>query len=163
MSTSNSNNLNADGRTTADKSLLQKAAAAVGAVFLLVGILGFIPGITTDYDALEIAGTESHAHLLGIFEVSILHNLVHVAFGIAGLLLARSWDGARTFLIGGGVIYLVLWLYGLLIDLDSSANFVPVNNADNWLHFVLGLAMIGLGIALAKRDREHATTDHRTR
>ena len=162
MSNSSSNNHNSSGRTTADKSLLQKAAAAVGAVFVLVGILGFVPGITTDYNALEIAGPKSHAHLLGIFEVSILHNLVHLAFGIAGLLMARSWNGARTYLIGGGVIYLVLWIYGLLIDLDSDANFVPFNDADNWLHLVLGLGMVGLGIALSKRDREHATSD-RTR
>src|SRR5215213_3094214 len=120
---------------------MQKAAAAVGAVFVLVGILGFIPGITSDFDSMEFAGHESGAELLGIFGVSILHNLVHLLFGVAGLAMARTWSGARTFLLGGGVIYLVLWLYGLLIDLGSSANFVPVNDADNWLHLLLGAGM----------------------
>jgi hypothetical protein len=129
---------------------VQTAAAAVGAVFLLVGILGFIPGITSNYDTMTFAGHESGAKLLGIFEVSILHNLVHVLFGVAGLAMARTWSGARSFLIGGGAIYLVLWLYGLLIDLGSSANFVPVNDADNWLHLLLGLAMVALGLLLGR-------------
>jgi hypothetical protein len=132
-------------------SSIQKAAAAVGAVFLLVGVLGFIPGITTGYGTMEIAGHESHAELLGIFEVSVLHNVVHLLFGVAGLAMARTWNGARSFLIGGGAIYLVLWLYGLLIDKNSAANFVPVNAADDWLHFLLGVAMVALGVILGKQ------------
>ena len=132
--------------------LLRKVAAAVGAVFLLVGILGFIPGITTDYDTMMFAGHESEAKLLGIFQVSILHNIVHLLFGVAGLALSRRADTAKTFLIGGGAIYLVLWIYGLVIDKTSSANFVPVNAADDWLHLVLGLGMIGLGVALSRKS-----------
>jgi hypothetical protein len=141
---------------------VQKAALAVGAAFLLVGILGFIPGITSDYDAMTFAGHESGAHLLGIFEVSILHNIVHLAFGVAGLVLARSFSGARGFLIGGGVIYLLLWLYGLVIDHESAANFVPVNNADNWLHFGLGAAMVLLGVLLSRSDVGTRTPVDRT-
>jgi hypothetical protein len=137
-------------RTDTKKSDLQRAAAAVGAAFLLVGILGFIPGITTDYSTMEFASHESDAKLLGIFEVSILHNIVHLLFGVAGLAMARAWDSARIYLIGGGAVYLVLWIYGLVIDHESSANFVPVNDADNWLHFVLGLGMIGLGLLLSR-------------
>ncbi|GAT64446.1 DUF4383 domain-containing protein [Planomonospora sp. ID91781] len=134
-----------------DRSQLQLAARVVGIVFLLVGVLGFIPGITSNVDQLEFAGHNSDAMLLGIFEVSILHNIVHLLFGVAGLALSRTWSGARNFLIGGGAVYLLLWLYGLLIPHDSSANFVPVNTADNWLHFFLGLGMIGLGVALSRR------------
>jgi hypothetical protein len=132
-------------------NLLRRAAAVVGAVFVLVGILGFIPGITTNYGAMTFAGHESGAMLLGIFEVSILHNLVHLLFGIVGLILARTAAGARGFLIGGGAVYLVLWLYGMFIDQNSAANFVPVNTADNWLHLLLGVGMIGLGVALGRR------------
>jgi hypothetical protein len=128
----------------------QKAALVVGAVFLLVGIAGFIPGLTTNYETLEFAGHESEAMLLGVFNVSILHNLVHLAFGVAGVAMARTAGGARAFLIGGGVVYLVLWLYGLLIDMTGDANFVPVNDADNWLHLVLAIGMIGLGVALGR-------------
>jgi hypothetical protein len=124
------------------------AAMVVAAVFLLVGLLGFIPGATTDYDGMTFAGHESTAMLLGVFHVSILHNIVHLLFGIIGLVLARTAAGARSFLIGGGAVYLVLWLYGLVIDQDSAANFVPVNGADNWLHLALGVGMAGLGLAL---------------
>ncbi|GHE96516.1 DUF4383 domain-containing protein [Streptomyces fumanus] len=139
------------------RSHVQQAALAVGAVFLLVGILGFIPGVTTHYSAMEFAAHHSHAKLLGVFQVSILHNIVHLLFGIAGLLMARSAPAARNYLIGGGVIYLVLWLYGLIIDHDSAANFVPVNTADNWLHFLLGVGMIALGVLLTRRTAPAAT------
>ena len=140
-----------NSRTHSDTNpLLRKAAAAVGAVFVLVGILGFVPGITTDYSTMELLGHDSKAKLLGLFQVSILHNIVHLLYGVAGLALARRADTAKTFLIGGGAIYLVLWIYGLVIDKTSSANFVPLNIADDWLHLVLGLGMIGLGVALGR-------------
>jgi hypothetical protein len=141
---------------------LQKAALAVGAVFLLVGILGFVPGITTGYDTMTMAGHHSEAMLLGVFNVSILHNIVHLAFGVAGLLMARSFAGARTYLIGGGVIYLVLFVYGLVIDHASAANFVPVNSADNWLHLVLAIGMIGLGVALSRANSGARSPVNRT-
>jgi hypothetical protein len=130
---------------------VQLAALVVGVVFLLVGVLGFIPGVTTNYDQLTFAGHESEAALLGIFNVSILHNIVHLVFGVAGLLLARTFSAARGYLIGGGIIYLALFLYGLLIDHDSAANFVPVNTADNYLHLVLGIGMLALGAILGRR------------
>ncbi|KUH92772.1 DUF4383 domain-containing protein [Mycobacterium sp. IS-3022] len=142
------------GPTAASRysSPAQKAALAVGAVFLLVGILGFIPGITTNYDTMTFAGHHSEAHLLGIFNVSILHNIVHLLFGVAGVLMARTFSGARAFLIGGGVIYLLLFVYGLFIDHDSAANFVPLNTADNWLHLALAVGMIALGVLLSRHD-----------
>ncbi|WP_028812499.1 DUF4383 domain-containing protein [Streptomyces flavidovirens] len=133
------------------RTRVQQAALAVGAVFLLVGILGFIPGVTTDYDTMKFAEHHSEAKLLGVFQVSILHNIVHLLFGIAGIAMARTASTAHTFLIGGGAIYLVLWIYGLIIDHDSAANFIPVNMADNWLHFGLGIGMIALGVLLTRR------------
>jgi len=137
-------------RSSMTATPVQTAALVVGAVFLLVGILGFIPGITSDYDQLSGAGHHSGAMLLGLFQVSVLHNIVHLLFGVAGLAAARAVATARTFLIAGGVIYLVLWIYGLIIDKDSGANFVPLNTADDWLHFVLGLGMIALGFLLTR-------------
>lgn len=136
-------------------SQIQKAAVAVAVTFLLVGILGFIPGITTHYDEMTFAGHHSGAQLLGIFGVSVLHNLVHLAFGVAGLALARTFSGARAFLVGGGVIYLVLTVYGFLVDRHDQANFVPLDQADNWLHLVLGVGMVGLGLALGRSAGEH--------
>lgn len=124
---------------------LPTASMVVGGTFLLVGVLGFIPGITTNYDEMTFAGHESGAKLLGIFEVSVLHNAVHLLFGVLGIVAARSATTAAWYLLGGGLVYAVLWLYGLLVDKDSSANFVPLNTADDWLHFVLAVLMIGLG------------------
>lgn len=129
---------------------LQAAAAAVGTVFLLVGIAGFIPGLTSNVGDLELAGHHSDAKLLGLFEVSVLHNLIHLAFGVAGLVLARTWNGAKAFLVYGGVLYLVVAAYGWLVDHGDDANFVPFNEADNWLHLVLGVGMVGIGAVLAK-------------
>lgn len=142
---------------TTNGSPVQAAAALVGTVFLLVGVLGFIPGITQDHDSLHAAGPESRAELLGLFQVSVLHNVVHLLFGAAGLALARTASSARGYLVAGGAIYLVLWLYGLVVDETSQANFVPLNTADDWLHLVLGLAMIALGVVLGKRSRGPAT------
>jgi hypothetical protein len=118
--------------------------------------MGFIPGITTNFGEMEFAGHESGAMLLGIFQVSILHNIVHLLFGVAGIALARSISGARNFLIWGGVVYALFWLYGLFIGHESAANFVPFNTADNWLHFVLAAGMIALGLLLSRRDRERS-------
>jgi hypothetical protein len=136
---------------TGVRTPVQKAALAMGAVFLLVGVLGFIPGVTTQYETLHLAGHDSDAKLLGIFQVSVLHNVVHLLFGVAGLVLARGIPAARWYLIGGGAVYAVLWLYGLVIDQQSGANFVPLNSADNWLHLLLAVGMVTLGLVLPPR------------
>src|ERR671916_1397116 len=139
------------GTARGTRTNVQKAALAVGIVFLLVGVLGFIPGITTNYGQLEFASADSDALLLGLFQVSILHNIVHLLFGVLGLAMARSVSGARTYLVFGGAIYLVLFLYGLLVGQDSAANFIPVNTADDILHLLLGIGMIVLGVVLTRR------------
>ena len=98
-----------------DRTLVQNVARLVGIVFLLVGIAGFIPGVTTNlYDGLEFAGNDGTAELLGIFQVSVLHNIVHLLFGLAGLALAATASGARTYLIGAGAIYLALFVLGII-------------------------------------------------
>ena len=136
---------------TRQGSPVQAAAVLVVIAFVLVGVLGFIPGITTDSDALHAAGHTSGAELLGIFQVSVLHNVLHLLLGLAGVALARTARGARAYLIGGGAAYLVLCGYGLVVDEASQANFVPLNAADDWLHLGLGVGMVALGVALGRR------------
>lgn len=120
---------------------LQNLALLVGSVFLLVGILAFIPGITSHYDDMTLAGGGSGAQLLGIFQVSILLNLVHLLSGVVGVMTARSWTRARTFLVGGGVVFVALWLLGLV----NGGDWIPVDAADDWLHFAFGIGMLGFG------------------
>ncbi|TDB72731.1 MULTISPECIES: DUF4383 domain-containing protein [unclassified Micromonospora] len=127
---------------------IRTVAAAVAGVFVLVGVLGFVPGVTTGYGEMTFAGHHSGARLLGLFQVSVLHNLLHLMFGLVGLVLVRSVGGARLFLVGGGAAYLGLWIYGLAIDRESAANLIPVNAADNWLHLALGFGMLALGLLL---------------
>lgn len=80
---------------------------------------------------------------------------MHLLFGVAGVALAGKFNGARWYLIGGGSVYL-LFFYGLVIDHDSVMNFIPVNDADNWLHLGLAVGMIGLGALLGRTQRGHA-------
>ena len=136
------------------RTLVQNVARLVGIVFLLVGIAGFIPGVTTNlYEGLEFAGNDGTAELLGIFQVSVLHNIVHGLFGLAGLALAATPSGARTYLIGGGAIYLALFVIGVI----GGGDWIPVNDADNWLHLLLGAGMIGLGVLTTRESRIAST------
>jgi hypothetical protein len=138
-----------------NRTLAQNLALGFGIVFLVVGILGFIPGITTDYSDLEFAGKDSGAELLGIFQVSILHNIAHLLFGV-GILLARTHEGARAYLLGGALIYSVLFLYGLFVGGGDDANFIPANGADDVLHLLLAITFIG-AYFVTGRERPAAT------
>lgn len=143
------------------ETAIQKTALIVGIVFIVVGIAGFIPGLTHSAEHLQAAGTGSEAMLLGLFQVSVLHNIVHLAFGVWGLVAAKGMRASRMFLLIGGIIYLVLWIYGLFAVGNDQLNFVPLNDADNWLHLVLAAGMILLSIFVNRDARStdpHVTT-----
>jgi Domain of unknown function (DUF4383) len=124
---------------------IQIAGMGVALVLALAGVLGFIPGVTTQYAQLQFVGPGSHAMFLGLFQVSMLLNLVNVVAGVSGWLLSHSTSGARTFLYGFGALYLVLSVYGLAVGVESAANFLSVNTLDNWTHMVLGILMMTAG------------------
>ncbi|MCA1726269.1 MAG: DUF4383 domain-containing protein [Actinobacteria bacterium] len=135
-----------------DRTTIQKAAMASGVVFLLVGIAGLIPWEDGYYDQLLDFSGEG-ADQLGFIGGNILEVAVHFLYAIAGFAMAKTVSSARTYFLGGGAIYLVIWLYGLVIDTTSSANVIGVNNAANWVHFALGIVMLGVGLTVG-RDAE---------
>jgi hypothetical protein len=109
-------------------------------VYLLVGVVGFF---ITGFD--NFAGNEQHESLLG-FMINPLHNIVHIVIGLAGLLLARTLAGARTYGWLLAVGYAAAFVYGL-IAVGKDWDFLNINAADNVLH--IATAVVGLVIALA--------------
>jgi Domain of unknown function (DUF4383) len=125
---------------TAARPWPQILALVFGAVYLLVGIVGFF---ITGFD--NFAGNSQHEMLL-FFMINPMHNVVHIVIGLAGLLLARTLAGARTYGWLLAVGYAAAFVYGL-IAVGKDWDFLNINAADNVLH--IGTAVIGLVIALA--------------
>jgi hypothetical protein len=116
---------------------VQRVAQIFGVVFILVAIAGFIvPGGTA-------MAHEPTAMILGLFPTNLLHNLVHLAFGVWGLAAARSFDGARAYARIAGIIYLVLACLGF-VD-PTGFGLVPIGGNDIWLHALLGIVLAGVG------------------
>lgn len=136
----------------------RSVAGLVGLVFVVIGVLGFVPGAVQQYATLQWWRTDSGAELFGLFGTSIFHNLVHLGFGVVGLVAARTAAGSRAYLTGGGVLYVALGVYGLLIDRAGDANVLPVNRADDWLHLGLGIGMVYAGVAVALATSRSAAT-----
>ena len=122
----------------------QLLALAIGAVYTLIGVLGFF---VTGFDNFA---AETDKTLLG-FEVNPLHNIVHLVIGLAGLALWRRLDTARTYgwLLAAG--YGLAFIYGLFAAGNRDINFLSLNGADNILHLVSALA--GVAIALWPAER----------
>ena len=139
------NDRHREGRVD-DKTLAQKLAFVFGIVFLLVGILGFIPGITENAPG-DFAGENSEGSLLGVFQTSVLHNLAHLAFGL-GILAARKHATALTYLLVGGIAYLGLFLIGILGAMD----WLPADDTDDWLHLALAAGLLGAWFVAKKED-----------
>jgi hypothetical protein len=139
-------------RTAFTKSPNRLLAVIFGAVYLLVGLLGF-----TVTGGVGFVATQGGL-LLGLFEVNPLHNIAHLLIGavllVAGLSGVRAAKGANTTI---GAVYLLLGIVGLFI-LDSAANILALNGADNGLHFgsAILLLAVGLGAERATRTRVNA-------
>lgn len=128
--------------------MLKKAAMVVGAVFLLIGILGFVPGVTVDSDGVK--------KLLGIFQVDAVHNLVHIVSGLAALAASQRVDWSRLFFQAMGVVYALVTVVGFMVgDGGSVLGLFHVNVADNLLHLVLAAAFLYLGFGVPA-ERENA-------
>jgi hypothetical protein len=125
------------------RSPAQVFALVIGATLTIAGIAGFF--YSASFGSGD--GTEREA-VLGILDVNGWHNLVHIASGGVGLLVAGSYGGSRVYALGFGAVYLVVALLGFLAgDGDELFNLIPVNTEDNFLHVLIGLAGVGSGLA----------------
>ncbi len=121
---------------------LRTFAKIFGVVFLLVGVAGFIPGVTTPHShpgANDVVVDAGLGAALGLFPVNVLHNLFHVVFGIWGLAAARSQGGARLYARGVALIYTALAIFGLIpaAKLWTTFGLIPLYGNDVWLHILL--------------------------
>jgi hypothetical protein len=135
---------------------LRMMARVFGVVFIVVGILGFVPGVNQMHSSHEglVVGGPGHGNLLGLFHVNVLHNAVHILFGVWGLVAAGSLDGSRLYFRGVGVIYAVLALLGLISagNIWNTFGLIPIHGHDVWLHAVLAIAGLYLGFAAKATD-----------
>jgi hypothetical protein len=117
--------------------MIKRIALVFGIVFLVVGIAGYLTdgGMSMEIDP---AGM-----LLGLFPVNMLHNAVHVAFGLWGIVASRSFAGSRNFARIGGILYALLAVLGFVVP--NGFGFVPLGGHDIWLHAVLGIALLAAG------------------
>lgn len=127
-------------------SLVQKAATIFGAVFVLVGILGFIPAFTPN------------GHLLGIFEVNGAHNVIHLASGIVALLASKSYKNSRLYFQIFGIIYGLVTLLGVFYGDNDLLGIVAHNVADIFLHLIITAAALYLGFGTPRDDSPVATS-----
>jgi hypothetical protein len=128
--------------------MLKKVALVFGVVFTLVGILGFVPGIT-------VPGENGMGLLLGLFMVDAVHNWVHILSGLTGLAASTSAKYSKWYLIGFGAVYALVTLLGLL-GMNPVLGFIHVNAADNVLHLVLTIGLLGAGLGLSENKETAA-------
>lgn len=121
--------------------MLKKMSVVFGVVLLLVGVLGFIPGITTDN------------HLLGIFHVNALHNIIHLVSGAVALYCGMtSVKASKTYFQVFGVIYALVAILGFVYGDNAILGLVANNMADTWLHVVIAVTVLYLGFATSSTE-----------
>jgi hypothetical protein len=135
--------------------MVRTFALLFGIVFLAVGAAGFVPGLAhpATHDGLTM--TQGSAMLLGLFPVNILHNVVHLLFGLWGVMAYRSISGSIGYFRAVAVIYALLTVLGLLPQTNTLFGFVPLQGNDVWLHALLAIVAAYFGFA----HRERAVID----
>jgi len=95
--------------------------------------------------------------LAGILDVApgLLDNVVHLAFGALGFGLSASARGAHAYLIGGGVVYVLLWQFGSVAD----PSIVPFHSDNVAVHVSLVLSMIGMAMLSGGRRPSRTVPD----
>lgn len=134
---------------------LRTFATVFGVVFLLAGVSGFVPGLSPEHTHPDLAVTSGSRLALGLFPVNVLHDLVHLGFGVWGLLAARSIAGALAYARSVAVIYGLLTILGLIPATDTTFGLVPIYGNDIWLHAGLAIVAAYFGFVHKEHAREH--------
>jgi hypothetical protein len=117
-----------------------------GGAVAIVGVIGFFYSSGFETGTGAVRGESSEA--FGVLAVNGWHNLLHLALGLAGLAAATSTFAARTYCLAVGLAYGLLAIWGFGFDDDGVIlGLLPLNDADNALHLVLGLTGLGAGAA----------------
>jgi hypothetical protein len=130
-------------------TLAQRIAQVFGWAFILVGLAGF-----ASTGASMEANHELAPRLFGLFPVNVLHNVVHLLFGVWGILAARSLGGARAYFIGAGVVYLLLAALGTVAP--DGFGLVPIGGNDVGLHLFLALGLLASSFLARRRPAAEA-------
>lgn len=121
-------------------------ALILGIIYLLLGVLGLIPGVVTPTTNPGVTVDVLNGMLFGLFAVNIIHTLVHLIIGIWGILAYRSFESSRTFSRVVGIVLIVLFVFGLIPGLSSLFGLAPLYGADVWLHLVSGIIALYVGL-----------------
>jgi hypothetical protein len=151
MSSSHATENNVDTGRHIPKTGIQKGALAFGIAFVLIGVLGFFPFLSTNTSILgdNTAGTDGnmegmgHSYLLGLFMVNTVHNLIHIASGAAALAVYNKLRGSRLYFQVLSVVYGLVTIVGLITG--SFFGLMDINTADNLLHIVITAGAIYFG------------------
>ena len=121
----------------------RRFAMILGVIFILVGVAAFLPGVNRPDPAgaptLSVTGP-GHGYLMGLFHVNVLHNLVHLAFGVLGIIMARSAASAVLYSRIVAVAYGLLTIMGIVPGLNTTFGLIPIHGADVLLHAFIAIA-----------------------
>ena len=118
--------------------MVKRLTMLFGAVFIVVGVLGFtVPG------GMQMGDPANAPMLLGLFPVNLLHNVVHIAVGVWGLVASRAYATAVAYCKLLGFIYLALAALGFVVP--TTFGFIPIGGNDIWLHCFLGVVLVAIG------------------
>ena len=128
-------------------------ALVYGIVFLLVGIAGFVPGfLAPPEEGRVLTVNTGFGRLFDLFPVNLLHNLVHIVFGIWGLAAYRTFSAARTYARAVAVIYGLLTIMGLIPVLSTTFGLIPIYGHDVWLHALLAIVAAYFGWSSVREE-----------
>jgi hypothetical protein len=134
--------------------MLKTFALIWGIGFLAAGASGFVPALSPPAVHPGLTMEHGSAMALGLFPVNTLHNIVHLLFGVWGLLAARSVGASRTFAQAVAVIYGLLIVLGLIPQTNTTFGLVPLHGNDVWLHALLALPAAYFGFVHRERSTD---------